>query len=259
MTAKQTEKYNMTEETRAGDFNRLLFTPVLVVGMTANLFIVFKISKKHWNNLLPVHLHQISFFSDFFLLTSTGLITAWSVREETIFSVFILLCLFFARINFIVDILHFQLDRLLAIMKPYYHRSKVTITLSSKIVLATKIFTILVVTLSSIFDPGLVLHNFCYRCIFVRPSSVFLHSVPSLLCFLITSVVSIIASTKMFCGRKEESKRKLNVSKEAQPQSHDICDGSEVTESVEKLSSKGIGKITKRTLGAKGTNFFARY
>ena len=81
MAVQQTKNYNMTEETRNGDFNRLLFTPVLVVGMTGNFFIVFKICKKHWNNLLPVHLHQISFFSDFFLLTSTGLITAWSVRE----------------------------------------------------------------------------------------------------------------------------------------------------------------------------------
>ena len=239
MYSKKPGKYNMTEETRAGDFNRLLFTPVLAVGMAANLFILFKISKKHWHDLLPVHLHQICFFSDFFLLTSTGLITAWSVREETTFSVIILLCQFFASINFIVDILHFQLDRLLAITKPCYHRSKVTITLSSRIVVAAKIFTILVVTSSSILDPGLIHHNLCYRCIFVRPSSVFLHSAPSLLCLLLTLVVSILASTKVVCGRKYEPKRKLNVSKEVQPEDHAIFDGIEIIETVENFSSKG--------------------
>ena len=47
--------------------------------------------------------------------------------------------------------------------------------------------------------------------------------------------------TRVFCGRKDESERKLNVSKEAQPESH-ICDGIENIETVENISSKGIGK-----------------
>ena len=39
--------------------------------------------------------------------------------------------------------------------------------------------------------------------------------------------------TRVECGRKDESKRKLNVSKEAQPESH-ICDGIEIIETEEK-------------------------
>ena len=118
--------YNLTEETRSVDYYRCVFTPLLGAGMAANLFILFKISKKHWNYFLPAHLHQINFFLNFFLITFIGLVTAWSVREETPFSVFLLFFMFFVRINFIKAILLLQLDRLLAIMKPYYHKSDIT-------------------------------------------------------------------------------------------------------------------------------------
>ena len=182
--------YNITERTKYGDYSRLVFTPLLSASTAANLFILFKIIKDNWNSFLPFHLHQINFFFNFFLIASGGLVTAWSVREETLFSVFILFFMLFVRINFIAAILLLQLDRLLAIASPYFHKSDITTTLSCKVILATMIFIFLVMISATILDPDLVHHQSCYRCIFVRPSSVFLHSLPSLFSFVLTLVVS---------------------------------------------------------------------
>ena len=114
-------------------------------------------------------------FFNFFIITSGGLVTAWFVREDTVFSVFILFFMFFARINFIAAILLLQLDRLLAIACPYFRKSDITTSLSFKVILTTMIFIFLVAISATISDPGLVHHQSCYRCLFVRISSVFLH------------------------------------------------------------------------------------
>ena len=202
--------YNITESIKSGDYNRIVFTPLLIASMAANLFILFKITKKHWNNFLPLHLHQINFFFNFFIITSGGLVTAWSVREDTPFSVFILFFMFFVQINFIAAILLLQIDRLLAIASPYFHKSDITTSLSCKVILASMIFTFLVAISATMLDPGLVLHQSCYRCIFVCPSSVFLHSLPSLVSFLLTLVVSILATVKVHEQIKVEPVIMLN-------------------------------------------------
>ena len=194
--------YNMTEEIKAVDQNRVIFIPVLVVGIAANAGIVFKIVKKQWNSLLPIHVYQITFFSGLFLLTLTGSLTAFFMEEDTFICSLSLFISFFARINFVVDIFLLQIDRLLAISKPLYHHAEVTATISWKIVLAAKLSTLLLVTLASLIEPNLVHYQPCHRCIFVHPVNVFLHSIPSIAAFLLTLIVSIFASTKVLNENK---------------------------------------------------------
>ena len=100
--------YNITEELKAADRNRLIFAPVLLVGIAANAIIVFKIGKKHWNNLLPVHVYQINFFFGLFLLTLTGIGTAFFIRENSFLCSSTLFLSFFARIDFVVDLFVLQ-------------------------------------------------------------------------------------------------------------------------------------------------------
>ena len=102
----------MTEEMKAVDQNRVIFIPVLVVGIAANAGIVVKIVKKQWNSLLPIHVYQINFFSGLFLLTLTGSLIAFLMEEDTFMFSLLLFISFFARINFVVDIFVLQIDRL---------------------------------------------------------------------------------------------------------------------------------------------------
>ena len=104
---------------------------------------------------------------------------------------------FFARINLVVDIYALQFDRLWAISMPLYHHSEVTSSLSWKIVISAKIFTLLIVILASVTEPSLVKYQQCHRCIFVHPVNVWLHSFPALAAFLLTLAVSIFASAKV--------------------------------------------------------------
>jgi hypothetical protein len=68
--------YNITETTKDTGWNTKIFIPILAVGVVANAFIVFKVTKKHWNNLLPIYVYQINLFSGLFLLTFFGTGTA---------------------------------------------------------------------------------------------------------------------------------------------------------------------------------------
>ena len=188
--------YNMTT-TKNADVNKKIFIPVLAVGVAANALIVFKITKKHWYNLLPIHVYQINIFSGMFLLNLSGTGTALLVAEDTFICSVALFLSFFARLNFVVDIFALQFDRLWAISKPLYHHSEVTSFLSWKIVLTAKIFTLMIVTLASVTEPGLVKYQQCHRCIFVHPVNVWLHSFPALAAFLLTLLVSIFASAKV--------------------------------------------------------------
>ena len=124
------------------------------------------------------------------------------MEDDTFICSLSLFISFFARINFVVDIFLLQIDRLLAISKPFYHHAEVTVSISWKIVLSAKLGTLILVTFASLIEPDLVQYQPCHCCIFVHPVNVFLHSIPSLAAFLLTLVVSIFASTKVLKENK---------------------------------------------------------
>ena len=91
------QMFNKTEEPVLAGRIKLIFSPFIVVGIVINGFIVFKIAKKHWHNLLPVHVYQVNFFSGLFLLTFSAMMTAILVGEDS----FICSSVFF--INFLPE------------------------------------------------------------------------------------------------------------------------------------------------------------
>ena len=198
--------YNNTEysDARKKLFIKIVFSPFLLTGALTNALIVYKMVKKHWNDLLPIYVHRINFFFGVFLVMFSGIFTTFAVGQEGFFCSLVLFIYLFALLNHIYDIFVLQFDRLVAISKPLYQHAEVTDTIAWKIVLGAKLFTLIILAITSTLEPSLVQYQPCHLCMYVHPAYVITHTVPILAALILTTIVSIYASVMIFKQNKVE-------------------------------------------------------
>ena len=198
--------YNNTEysDARKKLFIKIVFSPFLLTGALTNALIVYKMVKKHWNDLLPIYVHRINFFFGVFLAMFSGIFTTFAVGQEGFFCSLVLFIYLFALLNHISDIFVLQFDRLVAISRPLYHHAEVTDTIAWKIVLGAKLFTLIILAITSTLEPSLVQYQPCHLCMYVHPAYVITHTVPILAALILTIIVSIYASVMIFKQNKVE-------------------------------------------------------
>ena len=135
-------------------FELSIFAVFLLFCIVSQIAIITKILKLNWNELKPINVHQVNYFAGLALINSSGihLIMSRVIDDPLSFCPAHLLSHIFLISNK-YDIIILQIDRLIAIRKPYYYKACVDVMLSVKVVLASKLVFIVIAISSSIFDP----------------------------------------------------------------------------------------------------------
>ena len=173
----------------------IVFSLILIFCGSFNLAIVVKIALKNWNDLKPLHVHQINYFSNISGVCFIGLFTLYGdLFRIGVYCPFIFLT-YLLSIDNALDILVLQLDRFVAIKKPLLYRTQVDSSHALAVVLIAKVLTVVTACLASVVDP-VFLHcpGECAQCIYVSSINVYTVAYPSLFSFFITIFVSIYVS-----------------------------------------------------------------
>ena len=186
----------MKEELSASQF---LFLGIILTSSTlSNFAIAIRILQTNWKNYRPVHIYQVNYFTAFALADFSGLILVVSkVKDDPgqFCPSHVLNYLFV--ISKEIDIAVLQLDRLIAVSKPYFYKANVDINLSLKVVGLFKLLSIIITVVGSIIDPIFLYCPSCGRCNYVSSIYVYTVSYPALSAFLLTLAVSIYVSIMM--------------------------------------------------------------
>ena len=185
----------------------LVFMSLLMINCLANVTIIGKILLSQRKNIRPVHTFQMNYFAGLSLYAFSGTIALYHNIQESLSSTICihLIIMFVARVNMVSDIILMQVDRLLAVWKPIFHRTTITTNLSMKVVGLGKVFTCLATGIITYIDPSLIRCAECHRCLYVRTSNILATSFPSLFAFLLTVSISIYVTR--LTHRQERLKR----------------------------------------------------
>ena len=146
---------------------------VILMGLciVAYLIISLKIYSNNRNEVLPVHIYQINFF------TSTALQLAYGTLSAIVYEFYVNLqpnpedvhCYYYNYLgvyiflNNAVSIIIMQVDRFIAINQPFFHHS----TISSRVAMTTiglsYLFSLIPLFLIYYINPGIFYH--CYSCL----------------------------------------------------------------------------------------------
>jgi hypothetical protein len=196
LTVKQPVCKEKNMESEISPAQTLIISLIVLFCGISNAAIVGRILKQNWKELRPFHVYQMNYFSGISLVSLVGLLVlAGDKISYRGFCPAILLSYFFS-INNIYDIVILQLDRLTAVGKPLYYRSRVHAALALKIVISAKVFTVIITSIASIIDPVFLHCPVCSRCIYVHSINVYTVAYPSLAAILLTLIVSIFVSIK---------------------------------------------------------------
>ena len=169
---------------------------ILLFCGLSNAAIVGRIWKKNRKDVRPLHVYQMNYFTGISFVCLVGsLVLAGDSLSIGSFCPALLVS-YFLSINNIYDIVILQLDRLLAVSKPLYYKSRVHTGISIKTVFFSKLFPVMFTCVGSIIDPVFIHCPVCTRCIYVHSVNVYTVAYPSLAAILLTLVVSIYVSIK---------------------------------------------------------------
>ena len=103
----------------------IIFSLFLLLSCLANLSIIGRILGKYWKGLRPVHVYLLNYFAGLSLHTLAGVLT---MHQHLVTLTPGTLCIhlviiFFAKVNMVYDIIIMQMDRLLAVRRPLFHRT----------------------------------------------------------------------------------------------------------------------------------------
>ena len=176
-------------------FQLTILGTLLLFCISSQIFFVIKLLKMKWKDLRPIHVHQVNYFTGLACINISGihLVVSRAFDEPSSFCPSHLLSYLFLISNK-YDIIILQLDRLLAIRKPYYYEEFVDVKVAMKVVFMSKVFSISIAVISSMIDPIFLYCPSCGMCNFVK--SVYLYSVsyPAIAAFILTILVSIYVS-----------------------------------------------------------------
>ena len=186
------EQSGMESKENPTIFELSIFCVFLSFCISSELVTIVKILKLTWANLETINVHQVNYFTGLALINSSGihLIMSRVLDEPLSFCPAHLLSHLFLLSNK-YDIIILQLDRLLAIWKPYYYREYVDVKVTVKFILASKLFCMLIVLLSSIIDPYFLYCPACGKCTFLKTIYVYTVSYSAIAAFILTVSVSI--------------------------------------------------------------------
>ena len=164
----------------------------------SNVAIVWRILKKNWKELRPIHVYQINYFTGLSLVSFSGLMVILGdplsyrgICPGTLLS-------YFFSINYIYDIFILQLDRLTAVRKPFFYKNRVHAGLSVKVVVCFKVISVFITAVATFIDPVFLHCPVCNRCIYVHSINVYTVAYPSFAAIILTIGVSIYVSIKTY-------------------------------------------------------------
>ena len=167
----------------------------------------------------PVHVFQINYFIGVIIRLAYGILAVY--LQETFVKTGLLgkNCFhhyfgMFTFINGSCDIIIMQVDRLVAIDRPFFHYSQVTTRRAFGICLITKLFSATVLTVAIFMDPSFGRCQQCARCYYASSTNFYTESLTKLVAVFLTSAVSIYVAFKVFNPDNLESEEKAIQHKE---------------------------------------------
>ena len=182
----------MNEEEGQIWFELYLISIFLVISVIAQVIIVKRILQDNWSNLRPIDIYQVNYFSGLAFVNTCGihLMISKALDKPNSFCPSHILC-YFLFITNKYDIIIVQLDRLVAVWKPYYYKEVIDFNLSIKVVLIEKCCTILITLISTFITPTFLYCPACGMCNFVQSTYLYTVSYPAIFDFILTVFVSV--------------------------------------------------------------------
>ena len=168
---------------------------VLFCGIS-NAAIVWRIFEQNWKELRPIHVYQMNYFAGLTLVSFIALLILAENRLSYKGFCPAIILGYYLNIDYIYNILILQIDRLTAVGKPLYYKSRVHATLSIKVVICAKIFSFIITCVATRIDPVFLYCPICSRCIYVHSINIYTVAYPSLAVICLTIAVSIFVSIK---------------------------------------------------------------